>query len=78
MVKIVQVESEKYLKGNVDYGFLGVYQNEKDKLYQIRGMICLGSKPFEDLQKDFESSIELKELNLHKADSGVEEERRKI
>lgn len=39
----------KILK-SVDYGFLGIYQTEKDRHHRLQGLICLGSHSFEELQ----------------------------
>lgn len=30
----------------IDYGFLGIYQNEKDRHYRLQGLLCLGSHSF--------------------------------
>ena len=57
-LKMLQFELEKYLKiTNVDYGIVGVYQHENDKHYIVRGVLCLGSKNFSDLNSDMESSV---------------------
>ena len=55
---MLQFELEKYLKvTNLDYGIVGVYQHENDKNYIVRGVLCLGSKNFNDLKTDMESSV---------------------
>lgn len=55
---MLQFELEKYLKINsVDYGIVGVYQHENDKHYLVRGILCLGSKNFNELKNDMESSV---------------------
>ena len=39
-------EFGKILKTSVDYGFLAVYENEKDREYRIEGLICLAECSF--------------------------------
>jgi len=57
-LKMLQFELEKYLKINsLDYGIVGVYQHENDKHYLVRGILCLGSKNFNELKNDMESSV---------------------
>ena len=36
----------------VDYGFLGIYQNEKDRHHRLQGLLCLGSHSFEEFNEE--------------------------
>ena len=46
----------KDLVTNLDYGFLGLYQ-QKDNSYFVRGIMCLGSKSFEEFEAVLFSSV---------------------
>lgn len=76
---MLQFELEKYLKvTNVDYGIVGVYQHENDKHFIVRGVLCLGSKNFNDLKSDMESSVELREWKIAKIDINDETQKRAV
>jgi hypothetical protein len=74
---MLQFELEKYLKiTSVDYGIVGVYQHENDKHYIVRGVLCLGSKNFNELKNDMESSVELREWKVGRIDVSNETQKR--
>ena len=35
-------ELGKILKSSVDYGFMGLYFNEKERDYRLQGLLCIG------------------------------------
>ena len=54
------------LNTEVDYGMLGLYQSEKDSQYIIRGIVCLGSKSFEDFESSIHSNTDFEGTKIHK------------
>lgn len=61
---------------SIDYGIVGVYQHENDKHYLVRGILCLGSKNFNELKNDMESSVELREWKICKIDINDDTQKR--
>lgn len=43
-VRLITHALRQSICGNLDYGIIGIYQYEKDKHYEIRGMLAMGSK----------------------------------
>lgn len=71
-------ELPKVLRNVVDYGFLGVYFNEKDRHYRLQGLLCLGSHAFEEFAEEMSKNGELRLFRALKVDVSSEEERRKV
>lgn len=62
----------------VDYGFLGIYQNEKDRHHRLQGLLCLGSHSFEEFNDELSKMQELRNFKALRVDVASEEERRKV
>lgn len=78
-MNIVMQELPKLLKLNVDYGFLGIYLNEKDRQYRLQGLVCLGSHPFEQFVDQMTKIAELRPFKVSRVDVvNNEEERMKV
>lgn len=58
---------------NIDYGFLGIYQHEKDRHHQLQGLICLGSHSFEEFSEELQKHNELKGFKALKVDINSDE-----
>ena len=78
-MNIVMQELPKLLKLNVDYGFMGIYLNEKDRHYRLQGLICLGSHQFEQFADEISKIGELRPFKVTRVDVvNNEQERKKV
>jgi hypothetical protein len=62
----------------IDYGFLALYQHEKDRHHRLQGLLCLASHSLEELAEEIAKSPDLRALKALRVDIGSEEERRKV
>ena len=67
----------KFLKP-IDYGFLAIYQNEKDRHHLLQGLICLGSHSFEEFNEEVQKNNDLRGFKALKVDVSNDEQRRKV
>ena len=75
-LRIIERILRKYLVTNTDYGIIGRYKQQKDNNFIIRGIICLGSKSFEDFESSCFKNMEEPEFKIHKIDVANEKEKR--
>jgi hypothetical protein len=62
----------------IDYGFLGVYLNEKERHHRLQGLLCLASHNFEELNEELAKHGDLRCFKALRVDIGSEDERRKV
>lgn len=48
---------------------LGLFQSEKDGQFIIRGIICLGSKPYEEFENAMKANNDFEEFKIHKVNT---------
>lgn len=51
---------------------IGLYQQQQDRRFMIRGILCVGSRSFEELENSWKNSINGTDCKLHKIDVGEE------
>jgi hypothetical protein len=69
----VAIQTLPKLIKSIDYGFLGIYQNEKDRHHRLQGLVCLGSHSYEEFNEELAKHNELKGFKALKVDINSDE-----